>query len=82
MAEESGVTQLQILEVELSSLNKTLKAVGKAENTSEACSRLITNIQAAEEKDGFLVTEGGAIEQNQYHTSAGQSGDGGCCVVC
>lgn len=82
MTEESGVTQLQLLEVELSSLNKTLKAVGAAENTSESCSRVISNILAAEDKDGFLVTEGGAVEQNQYHTSAGTSGEGGCCVVC
>lgn len=79
---ESGYTQLQILEAELSSFNKTLKALGKAEDTSEACSRVISNIQAAEEKDGFLVIEGGAAEQNQYHTSAGQSAGDGCCVVC
>lgn len=82
MAEESGVTQLQLLEVELSNLNKTLKAITNAEKTSEACSRVISNIKAAEDKDGFLVTEAGAVEQNQYHTAAGASGDGGCCVVC
>ena len=66
MTEKSGVTILAALEVELSSLSKTLKAVGTAENTSEACSRVISNILTAEDKDGFLVTEGGAVEQNQY----------------
>jgi hypothetical protein len=82
MTDENGFTLLQTLEIDLSNLNKTLKAVGTAENTSVACNRVISNILAAQDQDGFLVTEGGAVEQNQYHTSTGTSGEGGCCVVC
>jgi hypothetical protein len=77
----SGITELQMLETEVSSLEKTLKAVNAAEKTSSACARALQIMKAAEDKDGFLVKEGGAVEQNQYHTSAGQGGDDGCCVV-
>jgi prefoldin subunit 5 len=77
----SGITQLQMLGTEVAILEKSLKAVNAAEKTSSACARVLQIMKAAEEKDGFLVKEGGAVEQNQYHTSAGQGGDDGCCVV-
>lgn len=82
MAEEgevSGLTEMQLLEAEVASLQKTLKSLSEAENTSSACSRILQKIKAAEERDGFLVKEGVA-QSNQYHTSSGQGGDG-CCVV-
>lgn len=78
MAEVGGVTELQLLENEARLLTKQLDAVQRSEKTSASCARLIAAIQAAEEKDGFV---GGATENNQYHTSAGSSSDGGCCNV-
>ena len=79
MAEVSGITELQMLESEVTSLKKTLKSVQGGDKTSAACGRVITSITNASASDGFLITEGG--EQNQYHTSAGGGGEGGCCVV-
>lgn len=82
MAEVSGITELQLLEKETSILKKQLDEVQKADNTSTACARIIANIEGAEEKDGFLVKEGAAVEQNQFHTAAGPAaGEGGCCVL-
>ena len=79
MAEVSGITELQLLETEVVSLEKTLKAVQGAEKTSSACSRVLQKMKQYEDKDGFVHKEG--REMNQYHTSAGQGADGGCCVV-
>ena len=81
MAEVSGITELQMLETEVSSLQKTLKKVQAGENTSVACARVVQSITASADRDGFLIREGGSAEQNQYHTAAAQGGDGGCCVV-
>lgn len=79
MAEVSGITELQLLETEVACLEKTLAASKKAENTSSACKRVLSKMNQMEAKDSFVMTEG--MEPNQYHTSAGQGSDGGCCAV-
>lgn len=83
MAEVSGITELQLLNAEVASLERTLKAVQAGEKTSTACSRVVNSIISHEDKDLFLVKEGGAAGENQYHNSAGGSGGGGdgCCVI-
>lgn len=81
MSEVGGITELQMLQSELQMLQSELNGVKKAENTGVACKRLQAAIQADKDKDGFLVKEAGAVEQNQYHTSAGSSAEAGCCVV-
>jgi hypothetical protein len=79
MAEIGGITELQMLEQEISLLKKQLKGIQEAENTSVSCSRIAEKIQRDEDLDGFLVKEG-AVEHNQFHTS-GPSADEGCCVL-
>jgi len=81
MSEVGGITELQMLQSEQAVLQSELNGVKKAENTSVACKRIQAAIQAGKDKDGFLVKEGVAVEQNAYHTSAGASSEGGCCVV-
>lgn len=81
MSEVGGITELQMLQSEQAVLKSELNGVKKAENTSVACKRIQAAIQADKDKDGFLVKEAGAVEQNVYHTSAGASTEGGCCVV-
>ena len=81
MTEISGITELQMLEAEVASLQKTLEKVQVGEKTSVACARVVQSITAAADRDGFLIREGGSAEQNQYHTAEAQGGDGGCCVV-
>jgi hypothetical protein len=80
MSEVGGITELQLLQAEAASLKKELEGVKNAENTSVSCKRIAAAIQEAKGMDGFLVTEAGA-EKNQFHTSAGASAEGGCCVV-
>lgn len=81
MSEVGGITELQMLESQQAVLKSELNGVGKAENTSAACKRLEAAIQADKEQDDFLVKEAGAVEQNQYHTSAASSGEAGCCLI-
>ncbi|CAB9506339.1 expressed unknown protein [Seminavis robusta] len=79
--EGGGLTALQLLQEEVTTLKKTLAGVEKAENTSKACARVIKNIKEAEVKDFFLTREGVA-DHNVYHSSAGGGGgDGGCCTL-
>ena len=79
--EGGGLTALQLLEAELTTLKKVLAGVDKAENTGKACGRVVKNVKEAEMKDFFLTREGVA-DQNVYHSSAGGGGgDGGCCMV-
>jgi hypothetical protein len=79
--EGGGLTALQLLDQELTCLKKTLAGVGKAENTSKACARVVKSIHEAEPKDFFLTREG-IVDHNVYHTSAGGGGrDGGCCML-
>jgi hypothetical protein len=79
MADVVSITELQELEAEVKLLKKKSDMVKKAENTSVACSRIVTSVSSAQAKDGFLATEGSA--PNQYHTSAGAAGESGCCAV-
>jgi hypothetical protein len=81
MSEVGGITELQMLESQQAVLTNELNGVKKAEKTSVACKRLEAAIQADKDKDDFLVKEAGAVEQNQYHTSAASSGEAGCCVI-
>ena len=79
--EGGGLTALQLLEGELTTLKKTLAGVEKADNTGKACGRVVKNVKEAEMKDFFLTREGVA-DHNVYHSSAGGGGgDGGCCTV-
>lgn len=81
MTEVGGLTELQMLETEAATLKRTLEGLEQAEPTSTAAARIISNIKSAEETDAFLLKEGGQAEANQYHSSAGQAADGGCCIV-
>lgn len=81
MSEVGGATELELLQSEQAVLQSELNGVKKAENASVACKRFQAAVQAGKDKDGFIVKEAGAAEQNQYHTSAGSSAEGGCCVV-
>jgi hypothetical protein len=81
MAEVGGITELQMLQAEVTGLKKELTGVEAAEPTSVAAARAVSAIKAAEGKDGFLVKEGGTTTQNQFHTAAGPAGDDGCCTV-
>mmetsp|Transcript_127322 Transcript_127322/g.179703 ORF Transcript_127322/g.179703 Transcript_127322/m.179703 type:complete len:82 (-) Transcript_127322:62-307(-) len=74
-----GITELQLLEAEVQLLKKKLELTKSAEETSACCARIIGSVNSAQAKDGFLVTEGSA--PNQFHTSAGNPGEKGCCVV-
>ena len=80
MAEIGGITELQLLEAEIAVLEKQFAAVQNAGSTSEGCNRIVKSIRAAESKDGFLMVQG-AQEHNQFHSSAGNQGGGGCCLV-
>mmetsp|Transcript_3312 Transcript_3312/g.6871 ORF Transcript_3312/g.6871 Transcript_3312/m.6871 type:complete len:82 (+) Transcript_3312:105-350(+) len=80
MAEVSGITELQMLEAEIGILEKQAAAVQGAESTSAACARIVSSIQGAESRDGFVLKQG-AEEQNQFHSTVGSSSGGGCCVV-
>lgn len=83
MAESGGITELQMLQAEIELLEKQLNGVQKAENTSQACLRIIASIKASEMKDGFLVHEGGSTntDHSMYYAAAATNGDGGCCTV-
>lgn len=79
--EGGGLTALQMLEMELTTLKKVQAGVEKADNTGKACARVVKNVKEAEAKDFFLTREGVA-DHNVYHSSAGGGGgDGGCCTV-
>lgn len=79
--EGGGLTTLQLLEAELTTLKKTLSGVEAASNTGKACAKVVNAIKESEMNDFFLVREGVA-DHNMYHTSAGSGGgDGGCCQV-
>lgn len=80
MSEMGGITELQLLEAEVASLEKQLSGVQGGEKTSTACARIVASIKGRESKDGFIQKEG-VVEHNQFHTSAGTGGGGGCCVV-
>ena len=79
MAEIGGITELQMLEAEVSLLESKLSVAQKADKTSACCSRIVSSVNGSQAKDGFLVTEGSA--PNIFHTSAGGGGDSGCCVI-
>ena len=79
MADIVSITELQELEAEVKLLKTKNDMVKKAENTSVSCSRIVTSVSSAQAKDGFLATEGSS--PNQFHTSAGASGEAGCCVI-
>ena len=79
MTEVVGITEVQELEAEVKLLQIKLEVCKKADNKSVSCTRIVTSVASAHGKDGFLVTEGTA--PNQYHTSAGATGESGCCVV-
>ena len=79
MADIVSITELQEMEAEVKLLKAKDQMVKKAENTSVSCSRIVTSVSSAQAKDGFLATEGST--PNQFHTSAGASGEAGCCVI-
>lgn len=79
MSEIGGITELQLLEAEVKLLEKKLEATAAADTTSSSCSRIVSSVASSQSKDGFVVTEGSA--PNIFHTSAGASGEQGCCVV-
>lgn len=79
MSEIGGITELQLLEAEVKLLNKKLEVAKGADKTSMGCSRIVSSIQGWQNKDGFVVAEGGA--PNIFHTAAGTAGETGCCVV-
>jgi hypothetical protein len=82
MSEGGGITELQLLEAENTTMKKELEGVKAGESNRVACARAVAAIKGAETKDGFLVKEAGTVStQNQYHTSAGAAGEDGCCTL-
>ena len=84
MAELGSMTELQTLQAEMELLEQQLDGIKKAENTSQACARVIASIKANEIRDGFLVQEGGTTNtdmHNMYYAAAATNGDGGCCGI-
>lgn len=79
MSEVGGITELQMLQAEISILKRKLDQAEKSEKASVTCSKIMAAVKEAENRDGFLVREGGP--PNAFHTSAGTTADGGCCVV-
>lgn len=80
MAEIGGITELQLLQADIELMKKQLQGIKGGENTSVACSRMISSITKAEDQDGFVVKEGGATEHNQFHTT-GPAAEDECCVL-
>lgn len=68
MAELGGVTELQVLETEISLLERKVEMAKGAEATSVSFPRIVGSINSAQGKDGFLATEGSG--PNQFHTAA------------
>jgi hypothetical protein len=52
--EGGGITQLQLLQNEISLLKKQLEGVQQAETTSVACARIAQAIVSATSKDHFV----------------------------
>lgn len=80
MSEVGGITELQLLQADVGVLKKQLEGIQEAEHVSVASGRIASSISKGEDKDGFLVKEGGVSEQSQFHTT-GPSAEEGCCVV-
>jgi hypothetical protein len=79
MAEGGGITELQMLEQDVSVLQTQLKGIQQADPASVVGSQILQSIKAKESADNFLVNEGGHEEVNHFHTS--ESSDGGCCTL-
>jgi hypothetical protein len=79
MSEVGGITELQMIQQEISILKKELEGIKTAENFSVACPRVAARIMKHEAQDGFVAKEGDD-GQNQFHTS-GPTEEEGCCVV-
>jgi len=82
MSESGGITELQLLEQQVTILKRVSKGVDRAVPVSEVAGRLVQTIQAAAESDGFVVNPETAASSaaNQYH-GGGDAGGGGCCVA-
>jgi len=79
VAEQGGITELQMLQKEATILKSVLQGVERAETTDKACQRIVEAIHAAAASDSFLQ---GCTEPNPYHTAASPAGAAdGCCVV-
>ena len=79
MSEVVGVTEIKEMEAEVKLLKGKLQKVKKAETMSKACSRIVASVNSPETNDSFLSTEGSV--PNRFHSSAGSSGESGCCIV-
>jgi BioD-like phosphotransacetylase family protein len=79
MSDVGGITELQLLEKEVALLKMKFEVAQKAEKTSACGSKIVASVNAAQAKDGFLVTEGSA--PNLFHTAAGTQNQKPCCVV-
>lgn len=71
-------TELQVLETQITLLERKAELAKEAEKTSISCSRIVGSINSTQGKDGFLATEGSG--PNQFHTAAA-AGDSGCCTI-
>lgn len=85
MTEVSGITELQLLEQQITSIQSMIQQVEKSDNTSVTCNALIQNLVQAAEKDSFLQTA--AANERLSSSGGGGAGSGaggggdGCCVV-
>ena len=80
MSEFQIISEQQLYEQEVAVYKKQLAATEKASKTSSVCSKVVAAMMEAEANDGFLLKEGIA-KPNQFHTSKGGGGEGGCCVM-
>lgn len=80
MSEFQAISEQQLYEQEVAALKQQLAANEKADKTSTVCPSVVAAIIDAEGNDGFLMKDGVA-KPNQFHSSAGGGGEGGCCVL-
>lgn len=79
MAEQGGITELQMLQTEIAVLKRMLKGIEKAGNTDTVNPSIVEAINNAASLDCFMNT---CNAPNPYHSSAPSTAAAdGCCVL-
>ena len=87
MADYEGLSEIDMLNAEISQLNQILTSVKTAKmSPDEARAKIASYCQSKGTQDGFMKADPGSEERNIYHNSVKASGGGGgdgggCCVA-
>ena len=87
MADYGELSEIDMLNAEISQLNQILTGVKSAEmSPDEARAKIASYCQSKGAQDGFMKADPGSEERNIYHNSVKASGGGGgdgggCCVA-